>query len=183
MTAPILLIAIGNESRGDDALGPALVRRIQPWLSTEGSEQHMEVLEDFQLQIEHIIDLRGRKLVLFIDAGMGTSPPYAFDRVRPDETPIMFTHALGPGAVLGTYMLVYGQNPPPAWALCVRGEQFELGKPLSPQAEAHLERAAEFAQDLLRNPAELAWDERSCAARAGPSRDGHAQIPTREQPS
>ena len=37
-----------------------------------------ELLEDFQLQIEHALDLAGRRLALFIDAGTGTPAPFAF---------------------------------------------------------------------------------------------------------
>ena len=50
--APLLVFGYGNPSRGDDALGPALV----DWLRRQrrgGAE--VELLTDFQLQIEHAL--------------------------------------------------------------------------------------------------------------------------------
>ncbi len=38
MVAPLLVIAIGNESRGDDALAPLLVRQLQPMASPTNSK-------------------------------------------------------------------------------------------------------------------------------------------------
>jgi len=64
--APLLVLAVGNPSRGDDALGPMLLEA----LHAEGidGDGQVELLGDFQLQIEHVIDLRGRRAVLFVDA-------------------------------------------------------------------------------------------------------------------
>jgi hypothetical protein len=59
MTAPLLVFAIGNDSRGDDALGPLLLRGLQ----AEGNTQ-AELIEDYQLQVEHVTDLHGRSAVL-----------------------------------------------------------------------------------------------------------------------
>jgi hydrogenase maturation protease len=154
MVAPILILAIGNESRGDDALAPLLLRQLE-----EGTNpQQVELLEDFQLQIEHAADLVDRKLVLFIDAGTDTPAPYAFYRAQLDEGRMLFSHALMPEAVLATYAQVYRQAPPPAYVLCVRGEQFELGAPLSKEAQARMELARRFMQTLLRDAGLAAWE-------------------------
>lgn len=64
--APLLVLAVGNPSRGDDALGPMLLEALRAE-GVEGNGQ-VELLGDFQLQIEHVIDLRGRRAVLFVDA-------------------------------------------------------------------------------------------------------------------
>ncbi|MCC7218819.1 MAG: hydrogenase maturation protease, partial [Burkholderiales bacterium] len=61
--APFLVIGIGNPSRGDDALGPLLVERIEA-MDLPG----VECLTDFQLQVEHALDLVGREQVVFVDA-------------------------------------------------------------------------------------------------------------------
>ena len=68
---PLLLLAVGNESRGDDALGPLLARRVQAWLASTGMDSQVEVIEEFQLQIEHTLDIKDRQLLLFVDAGQG----------------------------------------------------------------------------------------------------------------
>jgi Ni,Fe-hydrogenase maturation factor len=36
--APVVILACGNPSRGDDALAPMLLDRLQNWLDQEGSE-------------------------------------------------------------------------------------------------------------------------------------------------
>jgi hydrogenase maturation protease len=158
MVAPALVIGIGNESRGDDALAPLLLRKLDAWLAKTKKSQ-VELLEDFQLQVEHAVDLLERELVLFIDAGIETAAPYSFYRIRPDSGQALFSHALAPEAVLATYMQVYGQEPPPAFVLCLRGEQFELGKGLSTQATSHLQAAHAFMRKLLQEISPAAWDE------------------------
>lgn len=145
MTPPILIIAVGNESRGDDALGPLLLRHLAELVDP----QEVELLEDFQLQIEHAADLAERELVLFLDAGMDTPAPYTFYRVEPDDRAVMFSHSLTPEALLGTYTHVFQQLPPAAYGFCIRGEQFELGAPLSPEALARKELAIGFMSELL----------------------------------
>ena len=87
MAAPVLIFAIGNESRGDDAIAPLLLRRLGAWMEAEDIAGQFELLEDFQLQVEHATDMVGRKLVLFIDAGMDTPAPYFFCRARPHGQP------------------------------------------------------------------------------------------------
>ena len=158
MTPPILIFAIGNESRGDDALAPLLLRDLASWLPAEGLSVQVELLEDFQLQIEHAADLVGRGLVLFMDAGMDTPAPYSFSRIYPDDGHTLFSHSIAPQAVLATYALVYKESPPPSFLLCLRGEQFELGAALSPAAKNRLEAAMDFMQSLLREAEVAVWE-------------------------
>jgi hydrogenase maturation protease len=134
--APLLVLAVGNPSRGDDALGPALAGRLEA-----ASLPGVEVLTDFQLQVEHALDLVGRTRVIFVDAGTGTPPPFEFRLLRPAAAFLHTSHALSPEAVLATYERLQGQPPPESWALCVRGESFELGADLSEDGAAHLELA------------------------------------------
>jgi hydrogenase maturation protease len=154
MPAPILIIAIGNESRGDDALAPLLLRRLE----TERHNGQFELLEDFQLQVEHAADIAERELVLFIDAGMNTPAPYSFYRAQPDGTHTAFSHALAPEAVLATHVQVYQQNPPPAFVLCIRGEKFELGSALSPEASQNMKSALALLRKLLHETNVAAWE-------------------------
>ena len=154
-TPPILIIAVGNESRGDDALGPLLLRQLNEFTNPE----QIDLLEDFQLQVEHAADLIDRDLVLFIDAGMDTPAPYSFRRIQPEDGRTLYSHALSPQAVLTTYVQVYQENPPPSFVLCVRGEQFELGAGLTRQAGHHLESSLKFLQQLLQQTHAATWDE------------------------
>jgi len=159
--APVVVIAIGNPSRGDDAIGPLLHARLLEWLENEGTIEGFELYEDFQLQIEHALDLKGRRLALFIDAGDNTPGPYAFDRVAATEGIMHTSHALPPGSVLQVYRQIEGEEPPPAFVLCVRGEQFKLGEPLSNAAESNLRAAFELLTHLCRQPSLTAWERTS----------------------
>jgi len=147
--APLLVFAWGNPSRGDDALGPALLARLEAALPAHPEWGGVDFLTDFQLQPEHALDLEGRNRVLFIDASVSCDPPYAFSRLAPQTEVGYTTHAMKPAAVLAVFRQLTGRNPPPAWLLTVRGEDFELGAPLSPAAETRLETATAFVGTLL----------------------------------
>ena len=166
MTPPVLLLAIGNESRGDDALAPLLLRKLDVVLAKREAYEKIELLEDFQLQVEHAADLAGRELVLFVDAGMDTPAPFSFYPIQPDEQRMLFSHAIAPQAVLATSLQIYRQAPPPAFVLCLRGEQFELGAALSPAGGQHLQQACAFLHELLQETTAAAWEKRCVAAAA-----------------
>jgi hydrogenase maturation protease len=142
--APVLVLAVGNPSRGDDALGPLLAGRIEA-----AGLPDVEIITEFQLQVENSLDLEGRELVLFVDAGTGTPAPFELREARPDAEFSHTTHALSPESVLATYVRVKGETPPPAVVLCIRGESFELGDALSPAAASNLEAAWALLRDSL----------------------------------
>lgn len=159
MRAPCLVIAVGNLSRGDDALAPLLLQRLRGWLDESGRHDGIELLEEFQLQVEHAADIHERQLVLFADAGMDTPSPYTVERIWPNRKRAVFSHALEPEGVLDTYVRVYGQAPPPSYVLCISGTGFELGADLSPRAADNLEAASAFATLLLHEEDPQAWEE------------------------
>ncbi len=134
--APLLVLAVGNPSRGDDAIGPELAARLEA-----AALSGVEVISEFQLQVENALDLVDRERVIFVDAGTGTPAPFELRRVHAVAEFLHTSHALSPEAVLATYRRVTGNEPPEAWLLCVRGESFELGEPLSRTAAANLESA------------------------------------------
>jgi hydrogenase maturation protease len=157
MSAAVVVFAVGNPSRGDDAIGPLLCGRLAKWLENEGLADGFELIEDFQLQIEHALDLQGRELALFIDAGTGTPVPCTFQRILPATGIAHSTHALPPEAVLHVFRQTGGGEPPPAFVLCVRGEEFGLGEPLTAVAAAHAEAAWALLQSLCREATAAAW--------------------------
>jgi hydrogenase maturation protease len=161
MRAPIVVFAVGNPSRGDDAIGPELCARLEKWLEIEGLAGQFELIEDFQLQIEHALDLQDRQLALFIDAGANTPAPFTFQRTAPATGIAHTTHELPPEAVLQVYLQTEAAEPPPAFVLCVSGEEFELGEPLSAAAESHLEAAFDLLMQLCRQPVLAEWTRTS----------------------
>jgi len=163
-SAGVVVFAVGNRSRGDDAIGPLLLERLEAWLAGVDRGADFALIEDFQLQIEHALDLAGRRLALFVDAGTGTPAPYDFRTIgaaAPGGS--HSSHALGPAAVLGVYRQVTGEDPPPAFVLCVRGERFALGEDPSPAARVHIEAAWRQLAALCERPDPEHW--RATAAR------------------
>ncbi len=142
--APLLVIGVGNPARGDDALGPRFVERLSAELAAELARGELEVLTDFQLQLEHALDLAGRRQVVFVDASVSAAPPFEYACVEPQRSASASSHALAPAAVLEAYRKGIGGEPPAAWVLAIRGLRFELGQELSTEASGHLEAALQF---------------------------------------
>jgi hydrogenase maturation protease len=150
---PILIFGYGNPSRGDDAIAPQLLSRLEA-LHPAG----VELVTDFQLQVEHALDLEGRELVLFIDASVSCPPPYSFTQLAPEQDSSYTTHEMSPAAVLHVYEKIHHRAPPPSYLLGVRGEFFDLGEPLSEAAAANLEAAYTLLQKLCVDPRGEAWN-------------------------
>jgi len=134
----LLVIGIGNPSRGDDALGPLLIECLER-LNLVG----VELLTDFQLQVEYALDLQGRQEVVFVDASLDAPAPFTFTPVVAAADASYSSHELSPGALLHAYQKLFGE-PPAAFVLAIRGEAFELGEDLSEAASANLEAALGF---------------------------------------
>lgn len=155
--APVVIFAVGNPSRGDDALGPLLLERLGDWLAAEGLGADFELIGDFQLQVEHALDLAGRRLALFIDAAQGVPAPYVFRETTAGANRSPTTHALSPEAVLAVLPLVGTAPPPAAFVLGVRGESFLLGEVPGAAALAHADAAFALLQRLCRAPERAIW--------------------------
>ncbi|HEY8035710.1 MAG TPA: hydrogenase maturation protease [Methylobacter sp.] len=148
MPKPVLLFGYGNLSRGDDALGPLLLEYAENHCDLDA----IEILSDFQLQIEHALDLENRRLVLFVDASVACASAFDFALLKPAKDKSYTTHAMSPAAVLDVYQSIKNEAPPPCFLLSIKAEQFELGDGLSTNAENNLTQACSFAGRLLSNP-------------------------------
>lgn len=134
--APRLIIGIGNPSRGDDALGSLCIERLQTLQLPD-----TELLTDFQLQIEYVLDLLGREEVIFVDAAASGAEPYVFGSLAAQADHSVTSHAVSPSALLATGQQINGHLPPNIYMLAIRGYSFELGDALSAQAADNLEQA------------------------------------------
>jgi hydrogenase maturation protease len=147
---PLLVFAIGNASRGDDALGPALAAalRDEGWFD----DGRAELIEAFQLQVEDALELSGRRAVLFVDAARSAAQRgvhlQALACAARGTTP--FSHALPPGALLAVQQRIGAGAAPPCWLLAIGGESFELGAPLTALAREGLAAALPLAREWLR---------------------------------
>lgn len=138
--APILILTWGNPSRGDDALGPALYDMLVKHQLRTDDLADVELLTDFQLQIEHAVDLEQREFVLFIDASVSCSEPFECHEIKPERDDSFTTHAMSPASVLAVFKQVNHCEPPPAYLLTIRAYEFGLGLEMSGQAKLNLEQ-------------------------------------------
>lgn len=160
MRAPLLVLGWGNRSRGDDALAPRLLDALRAAGVEQGGA--VELLEDFQLQPEHALDLAGRRALLFVDAALdGAAQQPALQALAPLPAAArgaLFSHALAPAALLQLAAQLQDAVAP-AWLLSLPGSGFALGAPLSAGGEAVLAQALPLA---------LQWLERQGAALPDP---------------
>lgn len=164
MAARTLVFGIGNCSRGDDALGILLIERLRQ------AYPALAVLEVFQLQIEHTLDLCGFERVLFCDAALDLAQPCALRAIalagRADPVSA-FSHAMPPQALLAVYAQTQTQPPPAAFVLALRASSLALGAELSPIGRHSLDCGWALVQALLAMPTVAAWHH--AAGVAGPA--------------
>ena len=140
-----LLIGYGNPWRGDDGLGPELVRRF--W-----DQEHLELQE---LSLDLIEDLASWDAVVFVDAALD-GPAFELRELGDGGTTHSpFTHHISPEELCQLTEALYGRRPR-SFLLSIRGYEFDFGEGLSPRAQANLARAEGRLRKLL---AELARDE------------------------
>jgi hydrogenase maturation protease len=149
VTAPLLVFGWGNASRGDDALGPLFIERLRERL-VPGELARIDFLDDYQLQVEHALDLVGRERVLFVDASLNCAAPFEAAAVQPQRDRSFTTHAMSPAALLQVYVELHASDPPPCTLLAIRGEGFELGEPPGEAALRNLDAALDWAAGWLR---------------------------------
>jgi hydrogenase maturation protease len=140
--APVLVLTYGNPSRGDDALGPAMFELLE-----KDPSANVDLLTDFQLQIEHATDLEHRDYVLFIDAGISCKEPFELNRLSAEKDDSFTTHAISPASVLSVYQQIYHRDPPPAYLLTIRAYEFGLGKVMSDAARENLKKTYDYLME------------------------------------
>lgn len=148
MKKPILVFGYGNLSRGDDAVGPLLLTHLEQHADLSS----VELLTDFQLQIEHALDLQDRELAIFVDAAISGDSPFGFSRLAPCRDNSYTSHAMSPAALLQVFESVTDATSPPSFLLSIKTDSFELGDALSETARNNLHEACRFAENLLALP-------------------------------
>ncbi len=137
----ILLLSLGNGSRGDDgvglALGRALAARLPP-----GS---LALVEAVQLLPEHAEQTARADAVVFLDAAVSGAPGEVHANQVTSRAPrAALLHALTPEEILGLARTNYGKAPQ-GLLVTVGGKDFSFVERLSAEAEAALPEAVERA--------------------------------------
>lgn len=122
------------------------------------------MLTDFQLQIEHVMDLEKRERVIFVDASVSGKAPFEFYQIQADKDDSYTTHAMSPQSLLAVYEKVNKQTPPTSFMLSVRGYEFGLGLAVSDKAAANLVDAAGFIKQRLSDNSTKDWQQQISSA-------------------
>ncbi|WP_217126488.1 hypothetical protein [Hydrogenophilus thiooxidans] len=153
----ILILACGNDLRGDDALGACFVAEIEKAKQALPPAWREAISTHWQLQWgpETALLLANRQLVCLVDAcpppctakpnDVGTAAlPFVATRLEPptgDLTPLLAsvgTHQVSPVALLASALLLGVPLPESIWQIAIPGAHFALGAPLSPLATCAL---------------------------------------------
>jgi hydrogenase maturation protease len=167
--APVLIFTYGNPSRGDDALGPAMFDLLERKQKMAHTASPVELLTEYQLQIEHTIDLEQRECVLFIDASASCPSPYEFYKLQAEQDDSYTTHAMSPAALLAVYQKINQREPPPSYMIAIRGYEFDLGQTITEQAMVNFRQSYEFIETLLGTGSE-SWPEVCASGNNRPDR-------------
>jgi hydrogenase maturation protease len=142
----VLVVGCGNELRGDDGLGPAVVKAV----ASLGLPQ-VKCVALHQLLPELAEQLAEADLAVFVDARIrpGGQAVQA-TRVEPAESAGVMAHAADPRALLALAREVYGRAPE-AWLVAVAGHDFDWGERLSPAAVENVRLARGWIAGLIRS--------------------------------
>lgn len=158
MACRVVVIGYGNPGRCDDTAGPLLAERVEQW-----TLPGVQVVSDYQLNIEHAADVAESDLAIFVDASVDASEPWELRALAPAIRNDFTTHAMLPETVLETSDKVYGARPP-SFILAVRGNNFELGAEPSAAFLRRIESAAGLLSKILSATDPVA----ACRMRCGP---------------
>jgi hydrogenase maturation protease len=151
MTAPALVIGVGNEWRSDDAAGLVVARRLAELAPevrvAERAGEPVDLLDAFADQDE----------VFLIDAVESGAPPGTIHRVDATERnladgpPRGSTHALSVAEAIELGRVLH-RLPRRLLLFGIEGFSFAAGASLSPDVELAAERLAEELRDRLLGP-------------------------------
>lgn len=145
----VLLIAYGNPGRQDDGLAPLLAERLERLNITD-----VEIDTDYQLTVEHALEISQVDIVIFADATEEDIEPFYFRPVSFDEpgANLSFsTHSISPQAVLKLSDELF-QSKAKAYLLGIRGYDFsQIAEGLSSLALDNLNQAEAFITPLLQS--------------------------------
>lgn len=163
----ILIQAIGNPSRGDDAVALHLLQTLRAKIGLEegvevyqsfdvdlGHEILIEMEWLFQLQIEQAEQWSRFDQVIVIDAQIGIPEPFLWRTLdvdsRLDQAALLMSHHLSPEAVAAINQNYFSQHPR-VHVLGLQALRFELGEGLSPEAQTAVNLGLERLLNGLAN--------------------------------
>lgn len=134
-SAKILVQAIGNPLRGDDALGPLLV---EAWKGMEG----VDVEWVFQLHIEDSEKWSRYSRVIIIDAHANQNESVFWSELKLTEREVFHpgSHQMEPEMVLGLCSRLFSHQPR-VFVMSLKGDDFSMKQGLSENGSKSLQCA------------------------------------------
>jgi hydrogenase maturation protease len=148
--ARLLVVGIGNPDRGDDGIGPLVVRQLAGQVSRD-----VAVVERTGDALALIDDWQDRDAVILVDAAAPGSVPGSIHRVDlltdelPTDVSLSSTHAFGVADAVGLARTL-GLLPNRLIAYAIEGADFDPGASLSPSVAAALHEVVRRVADELR---------------------------------
>lgn len=139
----VLVVGIGNPDRGDDGIGPQVVRALSGRLPAD-IVPHVTIIERSGDTLALIDDWAGRDSVVLVDAAAAVSAPGRIHRIDlledtlPDDVSLSSTHAFGVAAAVGLARTL-GLLPRRVIVFAVEGADFAFGAGLSRAVAAALD--------------------------------------------
>jgi hydrogenase maturation protease len=141
---PLLLLGIGNDSRGDDGLGWHFAERVQ-----ERFGDRVAVEFRYQLQVEDAELIRQYKQVVFVDASEKSHEEgFLLQPCEPAASYCYSSHLQSPEAILYLCTNLYHKQPR-AWILSICGEDWLLGRTMSATASRNFQAAWEAWEGMF----------------------------------
>ena len=142
-----LVIACGNQLRGDDGIGPAAADIVTSW-RTPG----VRVLTVHQLVPELIDEMKHVERVLFIDAAVNAGDS-AFEscRIEPRKSRRLLGHHDTPANLLALLRDLEGRMPE-AWLVSISTSSFAHGEEITEAAQVYLHAAIVWIRAFLAEP-------------------------------
>ncbi len=144
----VLIYGIGNPVRGDDGLGIYFTDALKKHRE-KLQFAHMDIAQNYQLNIEDALLIGEYDLVLFVDASYKHINNFMFKKVQ-SENPGFSMHAFSPGMLLQLAKL-YNEVLPEVWELHLPGFQWGYGEFISKKAKNHLFKALDFLLKHIKN--------------------------------
>jgi hydrogenase maturation protease len=137
----LLVIGIGNPDRGDDGIGPMIVRQLLGRQLAGRVSPEVAIIERRGDALALIDDWAGRDAVILVDASARGTTPGRVHRIDlladalPPELGLSSTHAFGVAEAVGLANTL-GLLPAQVIAYAVEGANFDPGAPVSPEVAA-----------------------------------------------
>ena len=134
----IVIIAIGNRMRGDDAIGPVVAERLRQELS------ECRIIEDRDDAMALVSAWENAALAIVVDAMVSGELPGSIRRLEATDQPLpkdwarCSSHGLGLAEAVELGRAV-GQMPQRLVVFAVEAKTLETGAPLSPEVAASTE--------------------------------------------